>query len=182
MNHEILCEMPKGKSIALHITLHRLAGFIWLTYQKPISNKLPCLTTGINSNDRCYQKFLVTDWQVKPIIYIFTHKVCFQNKEREERCKRGREHLNITCEKLTRSERQQICHKKTKQEQNSSSSKTTTQKSALTCLHRTEVQHVTCASASKSHPSGYHQHSLKNGGALLLDAEKGGGDSPEKPS
>lgn len=110
--------MPKGKSIALHITLHRLAGFIWLTYQKPISNKLPCLTTGINSNDRCYQNFLVTDWQVKPIIYIFPNKVCFQNKEREERCKRGREHLNITCEKLTRSERQQICHKKTKQEQN----------------------------------------------------------------
>lgn len=182
MNHEILCEMPKAKSIALHITLHRLE-FIWLTYQKPISNKLPCLTTGINNNDRCYQNFLVTDWQVKPIIYIFTHKVCFQNKEREERCKRGREHLNITCEKLTRSERQRICHKKTKQNKTQrSSSKTTTQKSALTCLHRTEVQHVTCASASKSHPSGYHQHSLKSGGALLLDAEKGGGDSPEKPS
>lgn len=62
---------------------------------------------------------------------------------------------------------------KTEQEENSD------EKSALTCLQRTEVQHVTCASASKSHPSGYHQRSLKSGGALLSDAEKGGGECSE---
>ncbi len=68
---------------------------------------------------------------------------------------------------------------KTKQNQGQNT-RATTKNSALTCLHRMEVQHVTCASASKSHPSGYHQRSLKSGGALLLDAEKGGGDCPEK--
>jgi len=46
---------------------------------------------------------------------VFHLHFVYQNKEREERCKRGREHLNIIGEKLTSSERQRICHKKTKQ-------------------------------------------------------------------
>lgn len=62
---------------------------------------------------------------------------------------------------------------KTRTKHKSSGSETTTKNSALTCLHRTEVQHVTCASASKSHPSGYHQRSLKSGGALLLQKREG---------